>query len=104
MRAVFSTGRNERGLRPRYNPFTDNCDRCDESPPSTMPSKWVTDASSAACVNRPASKAEAANDEGAAAALKQELGRLREIKAWGESKVVELSRLRKMIGGRYLPH
>eukprot|EP00959_Pyramimonas_sp_CCMP1952_P212547 4447364-Pyramimonas_sp.AAC.1 len=52
-----------------------------------------------ACVARLATKAGVANGEGAAAALKKEWGKLREVYTWGRSKVMEPSQARRMMGG-----
>eukprot|EP00959_Pyramimonas_sp_CCMP1952_P182747 3821841-Pyramimonas_sp.AAC.1 len=52
----------------------------------SVPSKWVADVPSAACVARPATTAEAANGEGAAAASKKAWDTLREINTRCENK------------------
>eukprot|EP00959_Pyramimonas_sp_CCMP1952_P264365 5528306-Pyramimonas_sp.AAC.1 len=53
-----------------------------------------------ACVARPATKAEVTNREGATAALKKEWDRSREIDAWDMGEAMELSRVRKQMGGK----
>ena len=79
----------EPGLRPCYNPFTDEASVYGRLEPFSPPAKWMADLSRSLCVARPVSKAEAARNADAKAALKKEWGRLQEIDTWLEDQVME---------------
>ena len=72
---------------------------CDLDKPLSLFAKWVAGMSMEACVARPVSKAEAAGNAEAKAALDKGRSRLREIRTWDEKKVMELRDVRPMMKG-----
>eukprot|EP00959_Pyramimonas_sp_CCMP1952_P097232 2032467-Pyramimonas_sp.AAC.1 len=81
----------EPACRPCYNPFTVSVQTGEREAIFALPSE-LRDSKirRSACVARPVTKAEAANNKKAHKALMDEWGRLRKIKTWDESKVQEL--------------
>ena len=98
--AHLDTGKRNHHYGRAYDPFIDAADMCDLGKQSSLPATWVAGMSMEACVARPVSEAEAANNADAKAALGKGRDRLREARTWGGKKVMELRDVGLMMKGQ----